>query len=173
MSIYHGYKTRDNNFVETEVETTSVKPTPKEVKDLQALNHGDYNNENIRDEFNKNVDSDKKLNNIKDFDGNKETNSLQDMNRIEDMKYTEDPEVKIALYKQLDQFTQFIRKDKCVKDEFSENDVKNMIINYCSRFKIDIKKERSVQEAKQILSIIKLTIQEDAQNMSRLRNMRK
>lgn len=161
MKVYHGKKTKEENrAVEFQLETNSLRPTKKELRDLQRYNRGEYNIDNIENEFQEHASNgEKELKNSKDYDGDK--NTATHVHEIEEIQEL-DENAQINIENEIDGWAKQIMEDYQVQNVFTENEVKDMIKNYWQKDKGNVENSYSVKEAKEEFDKIKSNIEQDA-----------
>ncbi|MBR3003343.1 MAG: hypothetical protein IKF38_07330 [Clostridia bacterium] len=127
MKVYHGQKTREENRpVEFQLETNSLRPTKKEMKDLQRPGQGQYHIDNIEDEFSEHVNhGEKELKNREDYDGNKETAThIHEENS--DNEFIDTDVI-------IEQWAEEIMKNDAIEEAFTNKEVKEMVEKYLEK----------------------------------------
>lgn len=129
VKAYYGKgKTKDGNMsVETQLETTNVRPTSRELRDLQADRHGTYNTENMAKEANEHFDEhgEEEIG-INAVDGNPDTIDKQDVDEISDdyIQYMVDQFMKIDVIDEV--FTRREIEERTVKFFKDKSNIKDM-----------------------------------------------
>ena len=164
MKVYHGQKTKEENrSVEFQLETNSIRPTSKEMRDLQHPGKGEYNIDNIDNEFQEHVEhGEKELQNRVDYDGdeNTATHVHDDEHQVEKEEITQ-----IYVAEEIEYWAKEIMKDEDVQKVFTNEEVEKMIKNYWKKDKGNTKDLYSVEESKKEYDIIKSNIEKDAEKM--------
>ena len=165
MKVYHGQKTKEENRpVEFQLETNSIKPTTKEMREMQHPGKGDRHFDNIDNEFQEHVKhGEKELHNRKDYDGDKET--ATHVHEKNDLTEEQEQIAQIYVAEEIEDWAKEIMKDEDVQNVFTEAEVKEMIENYWEKDKGNAKDLYSVEESKKEYDIIKSNIEKDAENM--------
>lgn len=129
VKAYYGKgKTKDGNMsVETQLETTNVRPTSRELRDLQADRHGTYNTDNMAKEANEHFDEhgEEEIG-INAVDGNPDTVDKQDVDEISD-DYIQKMVDEFMGVQEIDEvFTRREVEERTVRFFKDKNDIKNI-----------------------------------------------
>lgn len=157
VKAYYGKgKTREDNMnVETQLETSNVRPTDIEIRRLQSDRKGQYNTDEIAKEAKEH------------FDGAKEERiSLEsadgDKNTVDHVHYE-------FVEQNIDQWAELMMENDDIEKMFTTNEVKEMIQHYLEE-NVDQNKEYTVEEMNEEIKKIEDKIEQDANNLDRARN---
>ena len=163
LKAYYGKgKTRsENEAVETQLETTNVRPTSIELRKLQATYKGKYNTDKMAKEANQKFDMRKEKIGIKSVDGDE--NTIEHTHDDEETIY----HVHVRDYSDEDfqELAKEMMKNDSIETEFTNEEVQKMIKNYWQK-DMDSDKEYSVEEMKEKIENTEKMIEQDAENLS-------
>ncbi len=129
VKAYYGKgKTKDGNMnVETQLETTNVRPTSRQLRELQADKKGIYKTENMAKEANEHFDNHNEESiGINAVDGDENTVDKQDVDEIQD-GYIQNIVNELMQVEEIDEvFTRREIEERTVKFFEKQNNITNM-----------------------------------------------
>ena len=159
IKAYYGKgRSRHNNEnIETQLETSNVRPTTRELRSLQADRKGQYNTDKMVEEADKYLD--------------KNSEEKVSMYNVDGDEYTVADEVEVFVENHIDEWTEVVMEDTDVSTVFTENEVNEMITNYwVNEYAEEEKNDDGKidrEEVEKINEEIKGKIVEDAENLNR------
>ncbi len=133
IEVKTAYKTKEENeVVEFPVETSTIKPISKKIRDLQRPGKGEYNIDSMQNEADEHFRSgDQKLTNIKDYDGKEGGSHAHSEEEKGKEKYGEDGNEEIAvtvnIEEKSDEWAELLLQNEEIDINFTKREVKDMI----------------------------------------------
>ncbi len=133
IEVKTAYKTKEENeVVEFPVETSTIRPISKKIRELQRPGKGEYNIDNMQNEADEHFRAgDKKLTNTKDYDGKEGGSHTHGEDEKGKEKYGEDGNENVAVTVNIEEksedWAELLLKNEEIDMNFTKKEVKEMI----------------------------------------------
>lgn len=133
IEVKTGYKTKEENeVVEFPVETSTIRPISRKIRELQRPGKGEYNIDAMQNEADEHFRSgDQRLTNIKDYDGKEGGSHAHSEEEKGKEKYGEDGNEEIAvtvnIEEKSDEWAELLLQNEEIDINFTKREVKDMI----------------------------------------------